>query len=303
YVGNTITTIVHALRPFFGSLDPNELLGPGGFGPPRFVAPGTLFPYRIDFENEADATAPAQRVTVTDQLNANLDWNTFQFTEVGFGDTLLIIPDGVRHYQTSVSMTYNGQTFDVRIELGLDPFTGVVTAVFESIDPNTELPPDVLTGFLPPEDGTGRGKGYFSYTVLPKAGLPTGTEVRNVALITFDVNPSIRTDQADPHDPSMGVDPNRQALNTIDAGAPTSSVTALPPTLPAPALTVHWSGQADPAGSGIAAYDVFVSDDGGPFTAFLTGTAQTAATFTGQRGHTYRFFSRATDHVGNVEAA
>ena len=39
----------------------------------------------------------------------------------------------------------------------------------------------MLIGFLPPEDGTGRGLGYFSYTVMARAGLPTGTQFRNVA--------------------------------------------------------------------------------------------------------------------------
>ena len=123
-------------------------------------------------------------------------------------------------------MTYNGQTFDVEIELSFDSATGQVRAVFQSIDPATRLPPDVLTGFLPPEDGTGRGKGYFSYTVQPKAGLPTGTEIRNVALIRFDGQTIIATNQVDPHDPSQGTDPAKEALNTIDAGAPTSSVAA-----------------------------------------------------------------------------
>lgn len=107
-------------------------------------------------------------------------------------------------------MTYNGQAFDVQIELGLNVDTGQVYAHFFSIDPNTQLPPDVLTGFLPPEDGTGRGMGFFSYVVQPKANLTTGTQIRNVALVTFDLQqPSIATDQADDHDPSKGVDLNK----------------------------------------------------------------------------------------------
>jgi hypothetical protein len=35
------------------------------------------------------------------------------------------------------------------------------------------------------------------------------------------------------------------------------------------------------------------------FTPFLTATTQTSATFTGQFGHTYGFYSVATDNVGN----
>jgi hypothetical protein len=59
---------------------------------------------------------------------------------------------------------YNGQDFEVQIEAGINLATGQVFAHFYSIDPDTSLPPDVLTGFLPPEDGTGRGMGYMSPT-------------------------------------------------------------------------------------------------------------------------------------------
>ena len=137
------------------------------------------------------------------------------------------------------------------------------------------------TGFLPPEDGTGRGEGYVSYTVQPKAGLATGTAIRNVALVTFDQNIAIATDQVNDDDPSQGVDPAKQALVTIDAGAPTSSVAALPAIETTASFTVSWSGQDDAGGSGIATYDVYVSDNGGPFVPFLTGT-------TAHLGHLHR---------------
>ena len=55
---------------------------------------------------------------------------------------------------------------------------------------------------------------------MPKAGLPTGTQIRNVATVTFDVNPPITTDQVNENDPSQGVDPAKQDLNTIDAVRP-----------------------------------------------------------------------------------
>src|SRR5262249_34030405 len=40
----------------------------------------------------------------------------------------------------------------------------------------------------------------------------------------------------------------------------------------------------------------------GPFVVWLTGTIQTSATYTGVVGHTYGFYSVATDNVGNREA-
>jgi len=284
------------------AVDPNDSIGPGGFGPAGFIAPGGPLPYRIDFENEATATAPAQRVVVTDQLDPNFDWNTFELTAVGFGNTDIIVPPGSQHFQTTVDLTENGQPIEVDIELGLNPQTGLITATFQTIDPRTQLPPDVLTGFLPPEDGTGRGKGYFTYIVMPKAGLPTGTQIRNVASVVFDANAPITTDQVDDNDPSKGVDPAKQDLITIDAGPPTSSVTPLPATETSANFTVSWSGQDDPGGSGIASYDIDVSDNGGPFVPFLTDTTQTSASFAGVNGHTYSFWSVATDNVGNVQA-
>jgi RHS repeat-associated protein len=284
------------------SSDPNDKIGPAGFGPAGFITPDSTFPYRIDFENEPTATAPAQRVVVTDQLDASLDWNTLQLTGVGFGDTDIAIPTGTRHFQTTVDITENGEHIEVEIELGLNSQTGLITATFQTVDPLTQLPPDVLTGFLPPENNTGRGKGFFTYIIRPKPGVPTGTQIRNVALITFDSNEPISTDQVDPHDPTKGVDLAKQALNTIDVGAPTSSVAPLPVIETATSFIVSWSGQDDPGGSGIASYDVYVSADGGPFLPFLQAITHTSATFQGTDGHTYRFACAATDNVGHAEA-
>ncbi|MFI5454955.1 MAG: RHS repeat-associated core domain-containing protein [Isosphaerales bacterium] len=283
------------------SQDPNSMVGPAGYGTANFVSDTSLHPYQIVFENDPTATAPAQRVDITDQLDPNLNWSTLQLAAIGFGSTYTAVPAGLQHYDTSVNVTENGQTFEVLIDLNLNPATGIFSASLQSIDPGTDLPPaSVLTGFLPPEDGTGRGIGFVSFTVSPKISLSTGTQIRNVANISFDFAPNIATDQVNDQDPSKGIDPNKQALVTIDATAPTSSVKPLPATTTSTSFTVSWSG-SDGAGSGIASYNVFVSNNGGPFTPFLTGTTQTSATFTGQFDHTYGFYSVATSNVGNVQ--
>jgi RHS repeat-associated protein len=187
------------------SFDPNEKSGATGIGSARFISASAELPYRVEFENDASATAPAQRVVITDQLDPDLDWSTFQLTELGFGDRIILVPPGRQYFETTVEMTFNGKTIEVQIEAGIRPVEGEVFAIFQSIDPGTFLPPDVLTGFLPPEDGTGRGMGHVSYMVRPKTGLATGTEIRNIALITFDVNGAIATNQVDPHDPSQSI--------------------------------------------------------------------------------------------------
>ena len=84
-----------------------------------------------------------------------------------------------------------------------------------------------------------------------------------MADVSFDEQPIIATDQVSETDPTQGTDPTKEALVTIDAGAPTSSVAALPATEDSTTFTVSWSGQDDAGGSGIASYDVYVSDNGG----------------------------------------
>ena len=79
------------------------------------------------------------------------------------------------------------------------------------------------------------------------------------------------------------------------------SVNPLPATTTSTSFTVSWSG-SDGAGSGIASYDVYVSQDGAPFTPFQTNTTATSASFTGAFGNTYAFFSVATSNVSLVQA-
>ena len=281
--------------------DPNDLLAPGGFGAENFIGSGQALPYRIDFENESAATAPAQAVTITDQLAPTIDWTTFHLAEVGFGDTTLTIPGNAQHYQATVPMTYNGKTFDVLVDAGIHSDTGQVYATFQSIDPNTQLPPDVLTGFLPPEDGTGRGMGHISYTVQAKTDVTTGTEIRTVALITFDQNKVIATDQVDENDASKGHDPSKQALVTIDADLPTSSITTASVTQAK--SDIHLTLQGQDIGSGLGGFDVMMSDNGGAYVPLFTNLTGRSVDYQGQQGHTYRFYSIAHDQAGNIETA
>ncbi len=168
--------------------------------------------------------------------------------------------------------------------------------------PATSLPPPVNIGFLPPEDGTGRGRGHMSYTINAKPNLSTGTQIRNVAQISFDLLPSIATNQKDPHNPAAGTDTNKECLNTIDAGAPTSAVTPLPAQTSQFEFAVSWTGQDDAGGSGVASFDIYVSTDHGLWTRWLSQTTNTSAVFAGEPSRRYAFCSLATDHMGNPES-
>ena len=68
-------------------------------------------------------------------------------------------------------------------------------------------------------------------------------------------------------------------------------------------FTVSWLGSDDAGGSGIASYDIYVSDDGGAYALWLNDSTATSAVYTGQNDHTYAFYSVAADNVGHVEAA
>jgi hypothetical protein len=124
-----------------------------------------------------------------------------------------------------------------------------------------------------------------TYTVNPKQNLATGTRVNAQATVVFDTNAPIQT---------------AQLFNTIESSPPTSSVNPLPANTTSTSFPVSWTG-SDGAGSGIGSYDVEVSDNGGPFTPFLTDTTQTSATFAGQVGHVYSFYSVATSNIGLVQ--
>ncbi|MBM3878589.1 MAG: hypothetical protein FJ387_02565 [Verrucomicrobia bacterium] len=89
----------------------------------------------------------------------------------------------------------------------------------------------------------------------------------------------------------------------LDTRAPQSAVGALPDQQASPEFAVVWGPLGSPDLSGIVSYDLYVSDNDAPFQLWLDDTANTAAAFVGQAGHTYQFYSRARDAAGNVEAA
>ncbi len=88
-----------------------------------------------------------------------------------------------------------------------------------------------------------------------------------------------------------------------DAGAPASSITALPANWLGSDLLVEWSGQDDAGGSGLACFDIYVSTNGGSFEVWLRNTTDTSATYPALDGTTYAFYSVARDNIGYVEPA
>ena len=285
-------------------LDPNHKDCLNGIGPINHVAEGTGLSYKVEFENMEEATAPAQIVTILDPLSEELDWSTFEFTEIGFGDTVIPLEPGSTIVDEVMEFGYTDEDYDIDMELHIngeiDTTRGEIFMIFQSFDPDTGLPPGVDTGFLPPEDGTGRGQGYFMYNIDPVLDLPSGTGIRNIATIQFNLGMEIDTNQIDPLDSSKGTSPDLEALVTIDAGPPSSSVEDLSDYVNE-TYQVSWSGQDEAGGSGISEYDIYFKDDEGPWTLWMEGTNLTFAQFNGTLNHTYSFYSVATDLVGHRE--
>ncbi len=93
----------------------------------------------------------------------------------------------------------------------------------------------------------------------------------------------------------------------MDTTPPTSTVEALPSQTASTSFVVSVTA-SDPSAAdggrstGVASIAIYDSTDGGPFVLFTTVTpANPSATFTGQAGDTYAFYSVATDAAGNVQ--
>jgi hypothetical protein len=268
------------------SIDPNEKVGSQGVGATRHVSDQEPLRYSVFFENKVSAGAAAQDVVITDVIDVSrINLSTLVLGSIAFADKIITPPElplsAVGTYSATVDLRPVNNLL-VRVTAELNATNGLLTWKFNSLDPATGQPPeDPLAGFLPPGAG-----GSVLFTARTKNGLATGTQIRNNASIVFDTNGPIVTPEW---------------LNTIDGASPTSTVLPLSLTQSITSFDVGWSG--NDLGAGVAAYDVFVSDNDGPFTAWLRQTTATQATFTGINGHTYRFYSIARDLVGNIEAA
>jgi len=196
----------------------------------------------------------------------------------------IAIPAGVQTFSTNVYVSTD--TNPVAVSASLNPATGVATWSMTSIDPVTgELVTDPLAGFLPPDNDQNQGKGYVTYSIVPKSGLITGTQITNQASIVFDVNDPILTDIA---------------TNKIDASA-SSAVSAAASSTNGSLIFLSWSGAK--AGADIVDYDIYVSTNSGSWSLWLAKTTNTSALLQGVAGNSYGFYSIAYDILGYQEAA
>jgi hypothetical protein len=276
---------VTAVLSIKASLDPNDKEGIAGIGPAGWIKGNDQLFYSIYFLNEPTATAAARNVVITDVLDASIDLATFTVDGIIIGGRNIPlsppIAPNLGQYQAGSAVDLRpAQSLILNANVSLNPATRTLSWQFAAIDPTTGLPPsDPAVGILP--QGV---EGSLAYSAKPLRTVATGTIISNQATVVFDGNAAMNT-------PTWG--------NTIDNTAPTSQVGALLATEPLSGFTVNWSGTD--IGSGIQDFTIYASDNGGPFMAWQQNTTSTSATFTGQLGHTYGFYSIARDLVGNVE--
>ena len=269
-------------------IDPNDIVGPYGFGDENWVTATQTLPYTIRFENDASASAPAQQIVITQLLDPDIDPTSFSLGDFGWGSFHFSIPGNTTFYSQLLDLSEQCGYF-VDVTAFIDIETATATWSFTTIDPATgERPTNPEIGFLSINDENGIGEGFVSYTVRPRNTATTGDIIEARARIIFDAEEPVDTPVV---------------LNTIDAIAPMSCVAALEPFSENPEFVVSWAGYDDEGGSAISDYTVYVSDNGAPFVPWLVNTVSTQSIFTGKRGHNYAFYSISRDNAGNYEAA
>jgi hypothetical protein len=287
------------------SHDPNDIAGPAGIGPLKWIARDGSYEYAIRFENDPLlASAAAQRVVITAPLDANANEDSFRLGSFGFGDHSFEVPANRSFYNNRVGPypieVITGTTMMLMVDVlaGIDVVKHEAFWIFQTVDAATGGPPsDPLMGFLPPDYLDGNGQGFVNYSIGPKATLATGAPFNAQAFILFDNNDIL---------------PTNVATNTIDADRP-GSVLAQVSASNAITRLLQWAASDEPVtalkapavggGSGLRDVSIYVSENGGVYGLWQTfGPTTTNAIFTGTPGTTYGFYALASDNVGLVES-
>jgi hypothetical protein len=200
--------------------------------------------YTIFFENKKEATAPAYQIVILDTLDANV----YDVNSVVFGAT--------SHPAVNPTITRTGN---------------ILKWDFVAI----ELVPNVT----PPQ-----GEGWVKFTVNLKPNLPTGTQIKNKAVITFDINKPIATNVA---------------LNTLDFDMPTANISTITQIAGKNELAVSWSG-TDGTGAGIKNAVIYMALGDGPFSVAAISD-KSPVNIPVQPNSAYKFYVLATDNVGNSQ--
>ena len=270
---------IEKLSQVVNSIDPNEKAGPSGFGLQNFVLSEQFFKYIIYFENVDSATAAAQEVMILDTLENSLNWTSFRFNDIQFGENMISMSDSNTTFSANFRLN---DTTEVQIRTTFDPQTGIARWYLRG----TDLRNADYADFLPPNKKSPEGEGHVSFTIKPKQNLFSGAQIINKASIIFDMNPPMKTNEV---------------VNTIDALPPSSSITSITVTESPLQFELSWTGNDEQSGSGLKDYTIYYSDNGSAYKSWFSNTSVTSDIFIPEKDHVYRFYSIARDSVGNIE--
>lgn len=268
------------------AVDPNEIKAPEGVGTNRWVSKDELLEYTIYFENDPDsATAAAQIVKIVQDLDSDLDPQTFKLSNFGFGPFNFEVPSNSTHYTDRLDVKDSVGVL-VDVEAGIDFVNNRITWEFVSIDSISGVfTTDPFAGFLPVNDSTGIGEGFVTYTIQAKESAVTMDSIHAQADIIFDTNDALATNIE---------------VNLVDADAPESEVLPVIAAIDSSHLIVNWMGTD--VGSGVKDYTLYVSRNDGPFLEWLADTSLLTAIYQGTLDSTYCFISISRDSVSNLES-
>lgn len=183
-------------------------------------------------------------------------------------------------YQVVILDTLDEKVYDINsVEFGSMSHSMGVTSRTGNIlkwdFTGIELQPNIT----PPQ-----GEGWVKFTIKTKPNLPTGTEIKNKAVITFDLNKPIETNIA---------------LNTLDFDAPKTEPLSVEQIWEKGAVRLKWNAN-DGIGSGVQKSVVYMSVDDGPYTVGAI-TAKDTAIIKVEPLHKYNFYVLSEDNAGNAE--
>jgi hypothetical protein len=227
----------------------------------------------------------------------------------GISRTLTLTPTGGIYTLTLPAATNqnSGIAGDTSYYIGGRPYLLVERDTRPPTSAMEPLPPTSPVDFEVRWSGEDLGSGIASYDLwVSEGGGPlqpwlaatTATSATFTGAYSNTYGFAVRARDRAGNEEPVPTSPDSITAVGPDTYPPASSVEPLPPTSP-PSFVVRWRGED--VGSGIASYDLWVSDDGGPLQAWMTHTTLTSVTFSGQISHTYGFAVRARDHVGNEE--
>ncbi len=275
--------------PVRTSWDPNEKRGSSGVA--GYVTPDQSIVYELLFENLPTATAGAEEVLVEDTLPEALDPSTVEFLEVKVGNKRVGLPEGTASLDTQVDLRPERPVV-VRVVSQYDSNTRKLSVRFSGIDPNTNnYYPE---GFLPPHTNPPQGEGAVRFRIRPRSDAPSGTQIVNQAVITFD--------------PHLGANPpivtNTHTL-TLDKQPP--SITLEAPsntTLTETKATLRWNATDD--ASGVQEVEVWALEgENARRLGYAEGTGAreesgTISIRARRFGDETRIITRGRDRVGNL---